>query len=86
MDGPLGHHHHVAAHPDAVALDLRDEPAGAAHLDALSISIRCAPVRAATCAHSGPAAAPVAGSSPISAVRRNERARAVPASGSTAAR
>ena len=83
MDGPFSHDHDFAAHPDAIAVDLRDQTAGPPHLGTL---VDLDPLRAATCAHSGPTAEPVAGSSPISAERMNERARAVPASGSTAAR
>jgi hypothetical protein len=47
-----------------------------------AISSAVTPARCATCAHSGPAAEPVAGSSPIAGL--NDRARAVPASTSTA--
>ena len=87
MDGAVGDDHGVAADADAVALDRGDAggSGGPSRRPGRS-RCRCAPVRAATWAHSGPAAEPVAGSSPISAERMNERARAVPASGSTAAR
>src|ERR1700710_2593615 len=88
VDGSLRQDDHVAAHADAVAVQPGHQSARPAHPPALvdlaaldrpnsapwAAGRRSTPVRAATCAASGPTADPVAGSSPISAVRRNERA------------